>query len=260
MKQISEYMPYESIACNLLVNQDYEEYPFLGGTGFFVQFQPYDYIFYITAKHCFTESNNTETEIIEKLRLSYKGNNTKPTDDSILFSEMLFGQDENDDEYEDILVFVVDNNVNQENIELLKKRTLTLHNQSVIDKLLQDLCKNKKEIGTIGFPGISKSLSYDTKRLTGEIRGYSGVIKDNSIFKNRYGFEEASWKEKKYNGFSGSPVLVLAKHENESELKATLIGILLTATSHRGEFLSINFATDLIANYIKANKTLERNR
>ena len=27
----------------------------------------------------------------------------------------------------------------------------------------------------------------------------------------------------------------------------------------RGEFLSINFATDLIANYKKANKTLERN-
>ncbi len=254
-KNISEYIPYEAISCNLLVNENHKEYPFFSGTGFFVQFQPYDYIFYITAKHCFTEISDSDNGILETLRLPYELTNTKPTDQAILFSEILFGQDKDDEEYEDILVFVVDNNIDTDKIELLKKRALNLSNQNEIDSILKFLCKNDGNIRTVGFPTNSKEIIYETKQLAVEARGYYGKIKDNCKQRERYGFEEASWKENVYYGFSGSPILALIPDKKEHDIDVVTIGILLTATSSRGEFLSINFATNLIANYIKANKT-----
>jgi len=256
-KKISEYIPYQSISFNLLVNEDFKEYPFLSGTGFFVHFPPYDYIFYITAKHCFTDMSNSDIDILETLKLPYELNdNTKPTNQAIQFSEILFGQDKNDDEYEDIVVFVVDNNkISKEKVDLLKKRALKLSHQDVIKYILKTLCKNNENIRTVGFPTNSKKLDYDTNLLTIEARGYYGKIKDNSSFRERYGFEEASWKDNAYNGFSGSPVLALIPNGKGYDVDVVVIGILLTATSNRGEFLSINFATNLIANYINANKT-----
>jgi hemerythrin superfamily protein len=258
-KKISEYIPYQSISFNLLVNEEFKEYPFLSGTGFFVHFPPYDYVFYITAKHCFTNISDSESDIdiLETLKLPYELNdNAKPTDQAILFSEILFGQDKNDDEYEDIVVFVVDNNkIEKEKVDLLKKRALKLSHQSYINYILKTLCENNENIRTVGFPTNSKKLEYDTNLLTIEARGYYGKIKDNSSFRERYGFEEASWEEEIYGGFSGSPILALIPNGKEYDVDIHVIGILLTATSNRGEFLSINFATNLIANYIKANKS-----
>lgn len=255
---IRDYTPLESISCNLLVQKNIEEYPFINGTGFFVQFQPYDHIFYITAKHCFSGINITNQEIMQRLRISYKQYGAKPTDPTILFCEALAGwhkdddeNNSNDDEYEDILVFVVDRNVDKENIELLKKRALKLPNQNEIDDLLKDLSKKNKNIYTAGFPKQFQSIDYDTNHFNVEPRLYFGIIRDNCKQKQRYGFEETTWKEKDYNGFSGSPVFTQTLNEQEKNIAATLIGIVLTATTRRGEFLSINFVTDVIAKYIK---------
>jgi hypothetical protein len=73
---------------------------------------------------------------------------------------------------------------------------------------------------------------------------------DNSKFRNRYGFEEVNWKDE-YNGFSGAPVFALIP-DTTKEVRAMVIGIILTATKTRGEFLSINIATNLIAKYIES--------
>ncbi len=253
-----DYIPIESISCNLLVQQNNEEYPFINGTGFFVQFQPYDHIFYITAKHCFSGINITNQEIMQSLKVPYKPCGAKPADQTILFCEVLAGwhkdDDEdngNDDKYEDILAFVVDRNVGKANMELLKKRALKLPNQNEIDDLLKDLSKKDEDIYTAGFPKQFQSIDYDTDYFNVEPRAYFGKIRDNCSQKQRYGFEKATWKEKDYNGFSGSPVFTQTLNEHEKNIAVTLIGIVLTATTYRGEFLSINFVTDLIENYIK---------
>ena len=124
-KKASEYMPYESISLNLLLDNNCKKYPFFSGTGFFVQFQPYDYVFYITARHCFRKIGNSNAEKIEVLKIPYKlSDNIKPTDQTILFSEILLGQDKDDDELEDLIVFVVDETISKKKIDLLKKRSL----------------------------------------------------------------------------------------------------------------------------------------
>jgi uncharacterized protein YcgL (UPF0745 family) len=45
MSNTSQYIPYESVAPIMLENPLYPEYPFFSGTGFFLQFPPYDDIF-----------------------------------------------------------------------------------------------------------------------------------------------------------------------------------------------------------------------
>ncbi len=260
-----DYIPLKSISCNLLVQKNSEEYPFFNGTGFFVQFQPYDYIFYITAKHCFSDINITNEEIMQSLKIPYKpyGDN-KPTDQTVLFCEVLAGwhededdgnddNDDNDDKYEDILVFVVARNIGKENMELLKKRALKLPNQDEIDNLLEDLSKNHGDIYTVGFPKQFQSIDYNINYFNVEPRAYFGIIRNTCKQRQRYGFEKSTWKEK-YNGFSGSPVFTKILNKHEKNIAITLIGIVLTATTQRGEFLSINFITDLVANYIEEAK------
>lgn len=259
-------IPLESLSYNLLVQKNNEEYPFFNGTGFFVQFQPCDHIFYITAKHCFSGINITNQEIMQSLKLPYIPYYAKPTDKTILFCEVLSGwhkddnnNNGNDDKYEDILVFVVDRNVDKANMELLRKRALKLPNQNEIDDLLKDLSKKSEVIYTAGFPKQFQSIDYDTNYFHVEPRAYFGIIRDNCRQKQRYGFEKATWKEREYNGFSGSPVFTQTLNEDEKNIAVTLIGIVLTATTYRGEFLSINFVTDLIANYIKETEGCNNN-
>jgi len=140
-------------------------------------------------------------------------------------------------------------------MNLLKERALKLYHQDDVNNILNILCKNNENIRTVGFPTDSKELNIDKQQLIAEARGYYGKIKDNCSQRERYGFEEASWKEETYSGFSGSPILALIPNGENYGVNVVIIGMLLTATSSQGEFLSINFATNLIANYINVNKT-----
>jgi len=188
---------------------------------------------------------------IDNLIIPYKLDNTsKHTDKAISFSEIITGQDKDDTELEDIIIFVVNKNIEQKYIDILKKRSLRLQHQDDIDTMIKTMCENNENIRTIGFPKNSKEMDYFNKKATIQPRGYYGKIKNNSNFKYRYGFEEANWKDADYSGFSGSPILSLNKSLPSGNVIAIPIGILLTATSHRGEFISINFATNLIANYL----------
>jgi len=244
----SQYLPIDSISYNLLINKEHPEYPFFSGTGFFVYFPPFDDIFYITAKHCF---NKIEEDEIDSLRLPYELNDTsKHTDNAISFLEIITGQDKEDNELEDIIIFVVDRDIEQVKIDILKKRSLRLQHQDDIETMIETMCLNNENIRVIGFPKISKEMDYDNKKAIVQPRGYYGKIKNNSKFKYRYGFEKANWKDIDYSGFSGSPILSLNKSFPSGDVIAIPIGILLTATPTRGEFLSINFATNLIAKYL----------
>lgn len=248
----------------MLENYDFPDYPFFSGTGFFVMFPPYEYIFYITAKHCFTKYS--DNKFTEKLKIPYEYSSLEKTskfqNQAIIFSEYLtMKYTEQDDDYEDVLIFIVDNSISQEKKEILKERALTLQHQDDINQILNNLCSINGNIRTVGFPSTSKDINYDDGSSNIQPRGYFGKISKTSKSKNMYGFENPSWKENAYNGFSGSPILEIMpikKQNGTLNIEAIPIGILLTATKTRGEFLSINVATDLIAQYIvgklKANK------
>ncbi len=262
----SQYIPYNCISANLLENYEYPESPFFRGTGFFVYFPPFDdYIFYVSAKHCFC--GYKENNFLEKLKIPYQykteENFNNSLDEAVIFSEYLtMKHNEEDDDFEDLIVFVVDKNISKEKKLLLKTRALRLEHQDNIDKILKNLCNIEGNIRTVGFPQVSKEIDFDTKQARIQPRGFYGkiAIKENDI--NRYKFKQPSWKEGEYNGFSGSPILEIISFHNHNYEKVTEtipIGILLSATQHHGEFISINLATNLIAEYLYDNQSLERN-
>ena len=232
--------------------------PFFNGTGFFVHFPPYKYIFYVTAKHCIEDSKLKELKV--NLKISYTSEGTKPHDMEVSFSEYLFPHYEDTLEEEDLVICVVKKDIEMEKLKELKNRALTLENQKNIENLLLKLCKNGDNISLVGFPKEYQEINYDEKKLSLEAKSYSGKIKNNSKSRLRYGFEEATWKKEIYNGFSGSPVFTIQPFQKigESDIKMSpiIIGVLLTATKYRGEFISINVVTDLIAKYIIKEKGL----
>jgi hypothetical protein len=262
---ISQYIPYNCISANLLENYAYPGLPFFRGTGFFVYFPPFDdYIFYVSAKHCFC--GYKENEFLEKLKIPYQykteENFDNSLDEAVIFSEyLMMKHNEDDDDYEDLIVFVVDKNISKEKKLLLKRRALRLEHQDTIDKILKKLCKIQGNIRTVGFPQVSKEIDFDIKQARIQARGFYGKIsiKKNDI--NRYKFNQPSWKEGEYNGFSGSPILEIMPFYNsnyEIVMEAIPIGILLSATKHHCEFISINVATNLIAEYLYDNQSLRR--
>lgn len=247
----SKYLPFECISPNLFKNPETPDYPYVFGTGFFCNFPPYEYIFYVTAKHC-VEINN-ENELKAELKISYSDKSSEEPPKAIVFSELFLSTED-----EDIIISVVDNNVNHEELKILKKRAVTLWNQNDVKKIIQMLCDEEGNIRTIGFSQPNNDDTYDEhtkityeekQQLVAVPRGFYGKITDTSDFKGRYGFEKSNWKGEEYRGFSGSPVFSLITN-GITPPKVTVIGVMLTATKSRGEFLSINVVTNLISHYI----------
>jgi hypothetical protein len=164
----SQYIPYNCVSANVIEDYDYQDYPFFSGTGFFVYFAPFDnYIFYVSAKHCF--SGYRENNFLQKLKIPYQykteetSNNN--SDEAIIFSEYLMMKHaEEDDDYEDLIIFVVDKNISNAKKKILKQRALRLQHQDDINTILEQLCRIKGNIRTVGFPKTSKEIDFDKKK------------------------------------------------------------------------------------------------
>jgi hypothetical protein len=164
-KNTSKYLPFECISANILIPNDAESsFPFINGTGFFCQFTPYDYIFYVTAKHCLMKDD--EDEFLKRIKLPYEASVGKLIDKnekSIVFSELLLTsyEDEESQDKEDIVILVVDQNIDKDKKEILKKRSLKLDHQDDVDLILKYISENKENIRTMGFPKKFSHINYE---------------------------------------------------------------------------------------------------
>lgn len=235
----SKYIPYQSISGIVLKHDDHPEYPFFSGTGFFAYFPPYETIFFITARHCVVDSSGT-TKGNLKIPLHLDGNSKEAVPFSC-YVETSYHEDPS--EMEDVVVFVVDD-LPKDKHEILMKRALRLQHQDDADYIINAIIKDKGKIRTVGFPGTSKSIDYESNQATLQPRGFHANLAGEGHFKNWFKIENGSWSEGALNGFSGSPILALCP-TIESEVLAIPIGIFLTTS----QFLSINVATNLIAGY-----------
>ncbi len=243
----SKYIPYESVCSIILVNEKYPDTPFFGGTGFFAYFPPFEDIFFITAKHCVYDNNGA---LKGDLKVHYTPDGKSK--ELIPFLHVLDTKySEDDEEFEDVLVYVVDSIPSNKKKDLLRK-SLRLQHQDDVDAMIQLAVSNNGNIRTVGFPSVSKEIDYEKGVAIVQPRGFHAKVCDDSCFKNRYKLEKGNWKDGELNGFSGSPIIEIVQ-VSESSFQAVPIGILLTESY----FISINVVTNLIGEYIKGQKGRE---
>jgi len=253
MSNTSEHIPFESVAPIILQNNTYPDYPFVrfSGTGFFLQFLPYEEIYFVTARHCMLDDDG---KVSERIRVQYEN------DEEIVFSEYLTtSYIDNEDEIEDVFVFVV-KELDSDKIESLKERSLKLNHQDNIQFIINNIINTKENIRTVGFPSVSKEINEmnDSKQIAvTQPRGFYGKIINDTNIRNRYKINQISWKEGGLGGFSGSPILSLYPDE-KGKVIPVVLGVLLTGSSSAAQFISINVVTDLIASYIKKNKLTKK--
>lgn len=245
MNNTSQFIPFNSISFNILMDIEQREYPFYSGTGFFVYIEPYEEIFYVTAKHCFKDDSFeklTDGKVKLQIFIDQQSNELVPFNDVFVS----FNPEDNDDM--DILIFSVSKDLEKDKISLLKNRALKLAHQDDVNTLINLILIYNDNIRTVGFPQISKELDYDKKESKVQPRGFYGKMSKKDNDKNVYYFENTNWQDK-YDGFSGSPILALYP-TLDGKAKPIVLGIILTATKTKGTFLSINIVTDTILQYL----------
>lgn len=245
MNNTSQFIPFNSISFNILMDIEQREYPFYSGTGFFAYIEPYEEIFYVTAKHCFKD-DIFEKLINEKIKLQIF---IEEQSNKLVQFDYVFGafDPENNDDF-DILIFSVSKNLEKDKISLLRNRALKLIHQDDVDTIINSILLNNENIRTVGFPQISKEFDYDKKESKVQPRGFFAKINKKNNDKNVYYFENTNWQDR-YEGFSGSPILAL-NPTIAGKVQAIVLGIILTATKTKGTFLSINIITDTILQYL----------
>jgi hypothetical protein len=138
---------------------------------------------------------------------------------------------------ERLLVFVVDKTITDIQKKVLEMRSVTLWYQLGIEKIHKRLCEVKDEIQAIAFSQGS------------ETSAFNGTISELDVAKGEYNFDNSNWTEKDYQGLQGSPVFNLNTN-GVTPIHAVILGVMFNPTETKGEFLSINAVTDLIADYI----------
>ena len=245
---IAEYMPHESISLILIKNENFPDIPFLSGTGFFVRIDPYEDIFFVTAKHCvYDGEDNLKGELLVHERLE-KDCNTK-----VIFSELFFGKRYSENYIDDIEIYHVDKR-NKEQNEILRKRSIRLINQYEVSCYLDILMKQKGKLRTIGFPGAFKHIEYDDKKLHAWARGFWGKLTKSSEDSGLFTLEDINWKAEQNDlgGFSGSPIIDFVFPTKEP----VPLGVIITGSNNIVQFLSINIVTNLILNYLENTQSL----
>ena len=254
-------MPWQSISANVLVNKDFPEYPFFSGTGFFVYFPPYNkQFFYISAKHCFTEYIQDNTKYTLEIPYIYKTIDKKNkiyNEKKVPFESYIIAKINNEDnDFEDLIIFPIEEKLKKEEIKILQKRALRLQHQEDIDTILKSLSQAQGNIRTLGFPKKSKNIDFDNKESKIQPRGFYGKVAKKNNDEFLYYFNEPSWKEGEFNGFSGSPIIEIYPFQDIKDYVAVPIGVLLSATQKKGIFVSINVVTNIIAHYLNEKKLL----
>lgn len=238
----SKYIPYECISGIMIEREDYPEYPFWSGTGFYAFFPPYGEIFFITARHCIYDGEN---ELKGKIKVSLRMNGISK--EAVPFKSILATKYFDDPaNFEDVAVLVV-GDLPEEDKKILMKKSLQLQHQEDVERIIESIISIDGNIRTVGFPSVSKEIDYENNKAESRPRGFHGKISGKGEFKNWYKFKCANWDEGELSGFSGSPILELIQISSGKVIPLP-IGVMVTESN----FVSINVVTDLIAEYIRA--------
>ncbi|MFP6843668.1 MAG: hypothetical protein VB958_00495 [Thalassolituus sp.] len=235
----SKYIPYNSVSPVVLVNEKCPDYPFLGGTGFFVNFPPYKEVFFVTARHCVYKNEELKGTIYIPKSQDVSCRESLPIK-YLLETKYL----ECDVEYEDVVVCVLDG----DRIDIsgaVFERALRLPQQDDVDEVMKRIISRNGKLRLVGYPFSSSDLKDEDKQIISGARGMHFEIEDDKKFINRIKIVKSSWGDGDLSGFSGSPVIEFYPISNDI-IEAIPVGVLVT----QSYFISINVVTNTIANYL----------
>lgn len=234
----------------MLKSDECPEFPFYSGTGFFVVFPPYEWVFFVTARHCIFSSDDKQ---MGHLQIPWR--NSEGCKEAVYFSDCLTAKTRYSGElFEDVCVFVV-GDMPQEELLHLSKRALRLQHQDNVDIILREIDRRRENLRIVGFPGCSKEINYDAQRAIATPRGIYGKIMPNSLKRDEYEVHDLNWTDGELNGFSGSPVLSL--HPTLSDdVTPVVVGVVVRGSSRRFAAVNINVATSLIAAWIVTGQSI----
>ena len=256
-------MPFCAISPNIISDKEIG-ISYLSGTGFFVYFPPFETcIFYITARHCIVKNNIDIKSVEIYLKIQYFCIK-RPEFNSFgivkLDNCISIRENQEVEEDEDILIFTVDYEGSELKRHALLQRSLKLWHQDDVTNFLEAVSSSKNEgkVRVIGFPSASDTgIDYDEnmniKQLTIQPRGFNGYAEKDG--NNIYKIIDTNWKEKRLEGFSGSPVLALCAYKDiffNEKVKVGVVGVVLTGsnTNKMVKFININIATQAIAQFL----------
>lgn len=251
VKNTAEYLPFGSVAPNFMATANCTG---IVGTGFFCMIPTFDYIFYVTALHCFNVDPLKKIEI-DEIKVQLQIAISELVNNAVVFDCCFSGVGDADD----IIVFVVDrqSHTNEELI-VLEGRSLVLGSQGSIDYVIQNISIRNEKIRTIGYPSVDgkiNSVDWDTGLATVQSRGFFGCLSlSESVLSDGFVIKGTNWTEGEYRGFSGAPVLALLPDIDDNDIvniRPVLIGMILMAKGVISQCVSANVITDLIAVFIR---------
>ncbi|MEX0139896.1 hypothetical protein MRBLMS1_000662 [Massilia sp. LMS1-1-1.1] len=254
-------LPKECIAANIFVEPNFEDHPYIRGTGFFAK-RGRD-LYYITAKHCLEKHNKLSvSEAAARLRVVAEFNKRNiRANDYVLIDEMILLKNESlpeDEKIADIVVFPITSFKNEKQRKMLLSRAIKLPptgdwvDEFVKIPLVQSniASENGAPFTCVGYPASGTGTDVlgfkdnnDTVTLqAAKFTGYLTISSDEYKFK----LKNISWAHD-LDGFSGSPVFLC--HKNEHGQHYALAGMLVTGGAKQTHFLKINVITQVFSNH-----------
>jgi len=251
MNNTSKWIPYKSVAPIVLKNNDFPDHPFFSGTGFFVKFPPFPYIFFVTARHCVFDNKET---CLGRLQIPWK--NSVECKEPIIFEECINAKTETSGGFfEDIAVFVIGDMLECK-IQHLDSRALNLECQETVMNTIHYIRNKRENVRIVGYPGVSKCIDYNKREMAVQARGCFGTITPQPFTTERFEVSNLNWKGSDFDGFSGSPVLSLCPNSSGG-VTPVVLGVVSTGSSKKFSAVNINAITDLIACWIACKNKID---
>jgi|GEM_PF-2512490 len=250
--------PADCISPNLMSIDGIEEYPGIGGTGFFAKRG--DEVFYVTARHCLTKQQDIDVASwAARLHIPYTLTDaTRSTTDYVAFAEVLSLKHDSDDipgRFVDVLVLTIRRPDTPGLYEKLLKRAVKLPPSGKwLDAFVQHpIAKDDVEAGkgirftVMGYPkdGTATSIEYPDGQpveIVTQAAKFSGHL-GTGTGPDRYMLNDVSWPGD-LNGFSGSPVIV--GFRDDAGNKYALAGMLVSGGAQKAQFIKISLITEAL--------------
>lgn len=250
MNENTDRIPREAIVPIVIrnLNDNLANYPSINGTGFYVKIDNiFDYVFFVTAKHCLRDFNPDEHRII--LFIPEYRNELQCIEK--IRHDSIINHGVEDSPYDFSIVMVSKLTCSPEQFSRLLDNAIIIHNYKINEFL--DVNDRRKLVKVAGFPvnlgKDEKEIIYDDEggfisKIT--LRGFYGDILNDGFIEDYYSIINIESEIEDKSGFSGSPVLYFS----EAVDYPIVLGVVSMQGNKKVRFLSMDVVYGTILSFL----------